>query len=242
MARRLDVSQPTISRIDRGETLPSMPRVRAWLDACEVHGAERRQLLELAEAAHGETRPWRELLHDDVTHLQHEAQRRERDAVAVSNYQPTVVPGLLQTPEYARAVLELGRSRDVDAGVATRIERQQLLHEESHRFHFVIAEHVLRWPLGGVDVSAAQRDRVLSIARLPTVDLAVLPGAAAVALGWHNFILWTPVEGDPYVTTELTHGAQEIHDPNDVALYQQLWARLRAAAVTGDDAVELLKR
>jgi len=102
---------------------------------CGRRARQRRQLLELAEAAHGETRPWRELLHDDVTHLQHEAQHRERDAVAVSNYQPTIVPGLLQTPEYARAVLELGRTRDVDAAVATRIERQQLLHEESHRFH-----------------------------------------------------------------------------------------------------------
>lgn len=239
LADRVGTSQGTIWRFENGRTMLSLPRVEAWLAACGVTGAERRRLLDLAEQVHAETRPWRDLL-DDAGHLQEVARRREADAALVQNFQPTIIPGLLQTPEYARRVFELGRTRDVATAVAARVERQQVLYSGTARFEFVIAERALRADLGRPSVLAAQRDRVMSLAQLDTVSVAVLPDAAAV-MPWHNFIVWVDDEGGRYVTTELVHGAQELHDDRDVAVYVDLWERLWAVAVTGGAAVDLIR-
>lgn len=245
MGQRLGVTQATISRIERGETLPAMPIVRGWLDAVvdagvQLAAAERERILELAETLHGETQPWGELLGTDG-HTQRHFLQREMLAVLTRNWQPTVVPGLLQTPEYARAVLSVGRTRNVEDAVAKRIERQQVLHDPGpRRFEFLIAEHVLRWPIGGETVLEVQRDRIVSLARLDTVDVAIVPTTAAPALAWHNFTLWTPEDGPRYVTTELVHGAQELVDEATVQLYDELWSRLWGSALHGDDATDLL--
>lgn len=229
MAKALGVRQTTIWRIDHGRQLPSMPRVRAWLDAAGVGEAERSRLLDLAEAVHGETRPWRDLL-GDREHFQDVARGREKQATLIQNFQPTVAPGLLQTPEYARLVLGLGHTTDVDAAVAGRIQRQQILYAGTCRFEFAIAEPVLRADFGEPQVLAAQRDRIRSLAGLDSVRVLVVPHSAPL-LAWHNFILWTDVDSDRFVTTELVHGAQELRDEQDVAVYATLWEHLLGVAV-----------
>lgn len=237
----LVVKQATISRIERGETVPSVPTVRAWLAACEVDGDVAVRVIDLAEAAQAETRGWRELLDQDG-HAQREAAEMERAAVAVRNFQPTVVPGLLQTPEYARGVLSIGRTRDVDAAVAARIQRQQILYEPGRLFSFMIAEPVLSWPVGGQQVLAAQRDRIVSLARLSTVELAVLPHAVTVAALWNNFLLWTFPDEPARVTAERTDGETDTSDGETIALHETLWSRLWDAAVHGNDAVALIQQ
>lgn len=236
-------TQATVSRVEAGHTLPSLPLVRAWLDVVGTARADADRLLDLAEAVHAETRGWAELL-GDGGHTQREQRRRERDAAQAWNYQPTVIPGLLQTADYARAVFRLGRTRDVDGAVTVRLERQQVLAETGRLFRFLLAEPVLHWPVGGHGVQAAQRERLANLAGLPTVDLAIVPAERAGALAWHNFVLWVPA--DPavgrFVSTELVHGEQEVHDPDLVGLYESLWARLWDAAAVGDDAVALIRR
>jgi transcriptional regulator with XRE-family HTH domain len=251
LARRLKTvtpevkaSQGTISRIETGQSLPSMPVVRAWLDICGVDDAARDRISELAAAAHGETRPWRELLEEEQ-HLQDAARRRERDAVRVRNFQPTVVAGLLQTPEYAANLIPLADiTGDVDHKAASeaRLQRQQVLYDETRRFQFVMTEHVLRWAPGPRGLLATQLDRIASLATLGTVDVAVVPVEAPVLTPWHNFAIWEPADGVSYVTTELVHGEQELHDPAQVALYELLWDRMWKAAAVGDEAIELIRR
>jgi transcriptional regulator with XRE-family HTH domain len=242
--KHLDISQGTQWRIEHGQALPSMPVVRQWLDACAVSGSERQRLLELAEAVHGETRPWRELLRG-AKHLQGEARSRERVATRVRNFQPTIVPGLLQTPEYATHLLPLADitgATDHAAAVEARLQRQKVLYDETRRFQFVMTEQVLRWSPGPPSLLAAQVDRIASLAGLDTVDVAVLPAAAAVAVPWHNFVIWEPDGEEPFVTTELVHGEQELHNDDEVSVYTQLWDRLWSSAVVGDEAVALIRR
>ena len=126
--------------------------------------------------------------------------------------------------------------------MSARIERQQILYDEGRTFRFLVAERVLEWPLGGPSVAGAQRDRLASLARLPSVEVAVLPAGATVAAPWHNFIIWESA-GVPasFVTMELVHGAQEVHDPERVQLYDELWERLWSASLTGDEALELIR-
>lgn len=241
LADKVGVRQATISRVERGHTLPSIAMVHAWLAAVGVDEADRERLLELAEAVHGETRGWDELL-GDTGHNQDEARRREGEVVLARNFQPSIVPGLLQTPEYARAVLRTGRTTDVEAAVATRIRRQQALYDDGRKFQFLIAEQVLHWPVGGDEVLAAQRDRLVSLARLRSVELAIVPAAAAVVVPWHNFVVWDTADDARYVTTELFHGSQEVTDTESVALYVEVWKRLWTAAAHGLDATELIRR
>jgi transcriptional regulator with XRE-family HTH domain len=240
LADKVGVKQATISRVERGHTLPSIKMVNAWLAAVGADEGDRARLRELAEAVHGETRGWGELL-GDAGHNQDEARLRETETVLARNFQPSVVPGLLQTPEYARAVLRIGRTTNVESAVATRIERQQALYDEGRTFHFLIAEQVLHWPVGGHEVLAAQRDRLVSLARLRSVELAVVPAGATVLVPWHNFVVWDTADGGRYVTTELFHGAQEVTAAESVDLYVEVWERLWAAAAHGSEAVELIR-
>lgn len=241
LAQATSLSQAKISRIERGDALPTLPEAKQWLERCGADAETRDRVLALAESALSETRPWGVLLLDRA-HLQDEVRERNAAAARVRNFQPTVIPGLLQTAEYARRILTLGRS-DVGAALTVRLEAQQVLQESGRRFEFVIAEHVLRWE-PGPGVRAAQLDRLTSLATLGSVDLAVLPAAAAVGVvPWHNFVIREPADGGPvYVTTELFHGAQEIVDPESVAVYLEAWRRLRESAVVGDDAIAMIRR
>lgn len=242
MGRAIGASQGTVSRIEQGVTLPSIPYVRRWLDAVEAAGVDvdRDRVLDLAEAAHAEIRGWAELL-GDAGHAQDEAFDLEAHATRVRVFQPTVVPGLLQTPEYARAVFSIGRTRDVSAAVARRIERQQRLYEPGRRFVFLIAEQVLRWPLGGEQVVAAQRDRIVSLSRLETVEVGVVPASSTSVAAWHNFILWECPGEPPRVTAELIDGEHDTSKDDAVAVYELVWQRLWDAAVVGDAAAELIR-
>ena len=242
MARRTKVSQPMMSRIDRGLNLPSMPVVRRWLDEVAADDDTRARVLALAEAAHSETRPWRVLFEQDG-HLQAQMHGLDQASVRIRNFQPTVLPGLLQTAAYARAVLERGRTTDVAAGVAARLERQQLLHERGRHFEFVITEQLLTTP-PGEGALVGQADRLLSLSTLDTVDVAVLPTGVDPGVSlWHNFVIREPAdpEAGTVVSIELQHGSQAVSDPESVKVYEEVWDRLWAAAATGDDAVALLR-
>jgi hypothetical protein len=242
-AQGFKASQGTMSRIEQGHVLPSIPMVRAWLEACGVDEIDRDRIADLAEAAHGETRPWRELLREE-RHLQDTARGREQNAVRVRNFQPTIIPGLLQTPEYAARLMPLAdvtASTDIEAALAARLQRQQVLHDESRQFQFVMTEQVLRWAPGPRSILAAQLDRIASLARLDSVDVAVVPIESPALVPWHNFVIWESPDEPAFVTTELVHGEQELHDPNEVALYTQLWDRLWSAAAHGDEARALIR-
>lgn len=231
-------------RIDSGQRLLSLPEVTRWLDAAEADADVRERVSALAEAALGETRPWRDLVGGEVPHLQGDAAARESAAESVRNFQPTLVPGLLQTAEYARQVLrisDIAGQFDQAAALTARLDRQSVLHEEGRRFAFLLGERALRWsPAPGA--LAAQLDRLVSLATLDTVAIGVLPDARVVGRApWHNFAIWSSPDAPDYVMTELVHGVQEIHDPETVALYVTLWDELWSAAATGSDALELVR-
>jgi transcriptional regulator with XRE-family HTH domain len=244
LAARIEPSQATVTRVERGEVLLSRPVTVAWLEACDANADARARVLALTEAAHNETRPWADAIGGDTLHLQEVARRREADARVVRNYQTSLVPGLLQTAGYARQLLPLADptgAMDHAAALAARLERQQVLYEPDRRFEFLLEEMVLRWA-PGPGVMRAQVDRLLSLATLETVELAVLPAARIGAMSWHSFMWWEPVDGPPYVTTELLHGGQYVTDATAVASYETVWSQLWKAAVVGSDALDLIRR
>lgn len=242
----LSLGQVAISRIERGERLPTRAQVQAWLTHTAAAQEVAARVVALAEAAHGATTPWPEL--DTGPHLQNVAAGRVERSVLVRHWATDFLPGLLQTAEYARQLFPLVDpfgSIDPVASTAARVERQQVLFAGGRRFEFVIAEHLLSWA-PGPGVLPAQLDRIASLATLESVEVRVLPSARTATPGWHSFVLFTPADpdedGEVFVTTELLHGGQELHDPGVVTVYERLWDQLWKAASDGDDAMTLLRR
>ena len=94
-------------------------------------------------------------------------------------FEPAIIPGLLQTAEYARARFAEGvqlfnTPNDIDYAVRTRMQRQEMLYRRDKRFHFVLTEAALRYRRCAIEVLLAQLDRLMSLSALPNVKLGII--------------------------------------------------------------------
>ncbi|MFI6996512.1 DUF5753 domain-containing protein [Nocardia sp. NPDC050175] len=153
-------------------------------------------------------------------------------------YEPVLVPGLLQTPPYAEAILRTVLNfcdepeSEIDESLAARLERQQVLYRGNHRFYFMLAEQALRTRVGTADLMLEQMDRLLTAMSLPRVVLGIVPSAHRYTTPTNNFIMFdTRMVQVETVTAELT-----ITQPSEIALYDKAFHRLKDQAVHGKDA------
>lgn len=245
VAPLVGVSQPTISRWEKGAKVPTIPEANAFADALQASAETRERLLQLVEAAHSEVVTWRSALRDKG-HLQDQVRELEASARTLRNFQPVIIPGLLQTAAYARRVLPLvdrtGR-QDYAAAVAARMQRQEILYNPDRRFEFLIMEAALRLRLGGPEVLLPQLDRIAQVSTLENVTIGLIPQGPVTAIGWHPFVIYDDVvDGEPFVRVEMVHGMATIDRTEDVALYQALIEGLSRDAVQGAEARALLER
>ncbi|MCM3297221.1 helix-turn-helix domain-containing protein [Streptomyces pseudogriseolus] len=158
-------------------------------------------------------------------------------AVAVREYAAHVVPGLLQTEEYARAVLKVGRTLDGEdqlaERVAVRMERQKRLGAADRpELWVVLDEAVLRRPVGGMPVMRDQLTRLLSMGTESHITVQVLPfdqGEHDVMGG--SLTVLTMPDGTEVAYTEGAHYGQLVEDPDEVRRFSLTYDRLRAAAL-----------
>ncbi|MFI9819436.1 helix-turn-helix domain-containing protein [Streptomyces sp. NPDC052013] len=173
---------------------------------------------------------------------------REREAIAISSYENQVLPGLLQTEGYARAVfrsrIPVLREDDIERHVAARVERQALFHcDEPPITCFVIWEAVLRDRLGGEQVHLEQLRHLREQSERPGIALQVLPlGRTAHAALDGPFVLLETPEHQRLAYTETQRGSQLIANPDEVAILTQRCAMLRSQALTPEDTRNLLDR
>lgn len=240
LAQLIDISQSKVSRVESGRTIPSLPEVSAWAAAVCVPADRQEWLVALAESVFTEVHSWPSALRTRG-HIQDEIEERELRARLVRTFQPSVVPGLLQTAEYARRVITLARPGSVDAvseAVDGRLRRQLALYEEDRRFEFVITEAALRWRPGPARLLLAQLDRLASLSTLDNVSIGViLLDADAATTYSHAFVIYDDhTDGqDPFVETETIHANLIVNDPGDVDLYQRRWAALSGTATFGEE-------
>jgi transcriptional regulator with XRE-family HTH domain len=241
MARELGVNQMRVSRIESGETLPSQGLTQRWLQIANVDPTTRGAVMALLYQVHAASPTWSKRI-ATRGHLQYNVAEQERQAARMYTLETTIIPGLLQTADYARAIIDIA---DVTGEVnqseawAARLERQAILHTPGREFHFLIAEPVLGWePAPGV--MAAQLDRLAQLSQLETVELGIVPSSVPLR-SWSPFIIYEPENGEPYVSLELNHGPLDVRGSADVAVYRRLWDRFHAAAWTGDGAREVIR-
>ena len=168
-------------------------------------------------------------------------------AVAVRQYAAHVVPGLLQTEDYARAVLKVGRTLSSEAQleerVALRMGRQERLGAPDRpELWVVLDEAVLRRPVGGLPVMRDQLTRLLASATEPHITVQVLPfdqGEHEVMGG--SLTVLTMPDGREVAYTEGAHYGQLVEEPDEVASLALTYDRLRAAALPPLMSVDMIR-
>jgi hypothetical protein len=230
-----------VSKIEYGRLKPSNADIQAY---CLRTGAGD-QLPDLLASLHNIDAAyleWRRVLGTGLKRRQQKSIRIEADATLIRNYQPQIIPGLLQTAEYAAAKLRRGIEfhrvpDDLDEAISKRMERQRILYQRDHRFHFLIAEQSLYTTVGNNDVMAGQLDRLASIIGMPRITLGIIPAMAEALVVSSSFSMYdnrlAMVEG---TAAELT-----ITQPREIAVYGRAFNLLAGQSLTGAPARALIK-
>ncbi|MFE7464867.1 helix-turn-helix domain-containing protein [Streptomyces sp. NPDC057499] len=168
----------------------------------------------------------------------------EACAEYISTYQAQVVYGLLQTPEYARAVLATGRPADLEALVSARMERQRILEREKPPLACVVLdEAVLRRPIGGRDVMRGQLQRLLDASDHRWMQIQVLPFGVGEHASLDGSFTSMRFEDDPdIVYTEDIVSGHATASPDTVREAALRYANLQAAALSVEDSAALIDR
>jgi transcriptional regulator with XRE-family HTH domain len=240
LARLVGVSQSRISRIETGHLVPQPDEVDRLADALRLDADSRAALQDQARGARSSMRSWRLLHSTGIAKHQADIARMEQTATRLRLFQPNLVPGLLQTAEYARRAIELATdAQDIGLGVARRMARQQILYDRGKAFEFLITEGALRWRIVPTDAHVGQLRHLASLATLENVSLGVLPWHAPV--GAHQTTMFCLFD-DALAYVELHNGEVATEDHQDIQRYAATFAALKDAAVTGEDAIGELER
>ncbi|MCX4752172.1 helix-turn-helix domain-containing protein [Kitasatospora purpeofusca] len=229
------------TRIQKGESAPSDSDIRAWCAAC---GAEDRipALIAASRSVASMYVEWKRLQRAGLQQLQETYTHSYRDSRLLRFYSSDVVPGMLQTPGYAAAILSRFADRasspdDLEQAVAQRMLSTGAMHEGNHRIVCLVEESVLRYRIAEPAVMADQLARLLSIKALPRVSLGIIPFTA-------ERTIW-PVEtfhvvDDRLVEVELVTARVRVTSPHEVGEYLETFGELQEFAAYGREAGALI--
>jgi len=231
-----------ISKIEYGKQTPTEDDIRIWCRYCNAQNQEPDLIATVRhiEAMYVE---WRRMLRTGTKRRQVASIGLEAQTRLFRWYEPLLVPGILHPAEYAEAILAriidfYEIPDDLDAGVTSRMERQQILYRGDHRFHFIMAEQALLTVVGNTGVMIGQLDRLLTILSLPRVRLSVIPAHTAYQVPTNQFIMFD----DRLVHVETISAELAISQPREIALYSKAFQQLSQQAVYGQAARDLINK
>ena len=251
VAEKLDWPGSRISRIETRQLGITAPDLRKLLDVYGIDDeTHREKLAEMARRAN-ERGWWQSYSRSVVPSGYGDLITVEAEAATIRSYQPEVVPGLLQTPGYARAIIRVGRKSDtaaeVDRRVEVRLERQHILTRADPpppRVHVVLNEAVLRRRVGGPEVMREQIQHLMAERDRANVTVQVLPfetGAHPAMVG--PFVMMTFLDpGDlGVVHLENATGSLALETPEELRAYEGFWDDIQASAYSPDDSRAFLR-
>ncbi|MFN2497355.1 MAG: helix-turn-helix domain-containing protein [Pseudonocardiaceae bacterium] len=242
-AQMLNWSPSFVSLLLAGKRGTSEVDIAAFLGVCRVTGAERDRLLALCQEQH--TPGWFQQHGSRLPKQLRTLIDHEDKAVTYSDIQPMLVPGLLQTGEYAHAVISRGANMppdEVDDRVAARPARQSLFsRNRPAHFSFYLHESVLRTPVGGRAVMADQLHHLLRMSMRSYLTLRVVPtslGAHAAMAGPFIFMEFT--EFKPVVYVENETSSLFLEKPEEIQAYRRILEALAGTALGEGESRELI--
>jgi hypothetical protein len=237
VAEALECSPSKVSRIETGQVSATPRDVRDMLGLYQVPDSQREAMVQIAREAR-QPGWWQKFV--DVPDGVPAYVGLETAATSIDIYMSVIVPALLQTADYARAVIGAVRpdlpGAEIDRRVELRLRRQALLDQDRPpALRVLLDDTVLRRPVGGEKVMAAQRRRLLEDAARPAVTLQVLPTEAGVHAGMDGpftiFGFPAPAERD-VVALDSAADALYLEGAEDVARYRRVFGLLLPAALT----------
>ncbi|MFF1903493.1 helix-turn-helix domain-containing protein [Kitasatospora sp. NPDC058218] len=248
-ANALRCSRAKISRIETGVSGIRQLDLSVLLDLYDITEPEYRGTLE-ALAQGSKKQDWWEAYRDIVAPTYIDYMVLESDARHIHHWATTLIPGLLQTEAYARAVLEavpaVVDAERVGQLVKIRMERQVLLtRTDPPRLQAILWEPIVRCPVGGREAWRAQLGRIIDLARLPHVTVQIVPltaGVTAGASGPFTTISFTdsPSPAAVYLET-MTSSHYFIESDSELGGYGPVFESLKESALSPEGSLELIQ-
>ncbi|MFH0178864.1 helix-turn-helix domain-containing protein [Streptomyces cacaoi] len=241
LAHRLGWPNSKVSKLELGKQTATSEDLQLWAEACGQPATYQELRARLA-GFESHIRSWRRQLvagHKPVQDAHNDAQAR---SAVLRAWESSWIVGVLQTPDYARAVLtrsaELHRSPlDIEEAVRSRMRRQALLYDSGRRYHILLWEPVLRSLVCPPSVLVAQLDRLSGVIGMDSVELGIVPLTSSLKVP-PGTGFW--IYDDRQVVTEVWHAEMWLDDADTLALYLRTWKTLRESAVYGADAVNVI--
>ncbi|MFG3154214.1 helix-turn-helix domain-containing protein [Streptomyces sp. NPDC048219] len=243
LAERLGWPHSKVYKLEGGRQTAAADDLRAWA-AAVGHPGVADELLARLKGFESHIRSWRRQLaagHRPVQDTWNVAVDRARTILA---WEESVVPGMLQTADYARHIFLryadlYGTTRDTDEAVRSRMERQAWLYQGGRVFRALVWEAALHALVCPPQVLVAQLDRLAGQIGMDTVELGIIPLGASLKIPAANGF-WV-LDGQ-LVIAEDWHAELWLDDAETVASYVRVWETLRESAVYGTDAHNVLNR
>jgi transcriptional regulator with XRE-family HTH domain len=243
VADALECSVTKISRMETGDRGLFADDVSAILGFLQAPAKLREELLKLARTSDqrnwihiGGKLPtaWKQLI------------EFENSAIAIYNYEPLVVPGLLQTDEYAREVIRAGNGElsepEVDTFVRTRMGRRELLSRAGGpTLNVIIDETVLHRPIGGPAVMHGQLQHLLAMLGRSKVDIRIIPFTVGANPGLEGPAMLLEFANLPsLVHVEIRGGTCLLEEPSAIRSVKIAWQTLKSMALSAEDSARLI--
>ena len=241
-------SESKISRLELGRVSFKERDVKDLLALYGVPNEERERLLDLVREAN--TPGWWHRFGDVLPSWFQSYLGLETTASLIRSYEVQFIPGLLQTRNYARAVIMLGHShgspKEIDQRVALRMSRQRTLTSDNPPWYWVVIdESALRRPIGGREVMREQLRALIDACALPNVQLQIVPfdvGGHSGAGGAFTILRFPDQELPDVVYIEHLTSALYLDKRDDVDMYTECIENLCVSAEPPDRSVEILQQ
>lgn len=179
----------------------------------------------------------------------------ERKAAEIREYESYQIPGLLQTEDYARAIIGVGRPKmspdEIERAVALRMTRQEILEirndlpadqMQTPRYWAVIDESALQRTVGNPDIMRMQREHLMEIAQRAYITIQIITNAKGPTSAYGRaFTILVSQSSSPVVYLEDPNSAHYVRDRDDVSRYALIFDHLRASALDDTQTLQLLK-
>lgn len=246
LARQLGWSQSRVSRIERSVTLPKPNQVDAWTRHLRAEPDHRRALMASSDALSIQLTEWKRELAPGRRRVQQELSELEQAASVIYEFSADVVPGLLQTAPYAKAMFTMGRGHtadDVDGVVAARMDRKVTLADT--RCELLMSETAVRRCLLSADAMRDQVDQLADIADTGSdVRLGMIPFTGReLVQQYHAFtVIGDPdVDDGAAVLVETVTRGLTIRTSTEVSDYVRYFRELTGAAIYGAELATFLR-
>jgi predicted XRE-type DNA-binding protein len=245
-AQLLGWSESRVSRLLTGQISVKEVDVASFLAVCMVTGAERDRLLALAREHN--TLGWLQQYGSGLPEQLRTLINHEARATDIHQFEALRVPGLLQTGDYARALIERVATvppEEVEGRVSARMGRQKTLFSRDPRlqFTFFLHELVFRLPVGGREVMSEQMHHLLQMSVRSYITIRVIPAAYGAHAGTSGACrLMESAEFKPVVYVEEETAGHFMEDPDQIASYRKVFAALASCALDEGQSKDRIAR